>query len=326
LDISVVMTTYNGERWIRAQVDSIISQSRRPDEIIVADDGSHDATIEIVTELIHGSGIDLRVLDTGASPLGTVANIQRALQVVRGDIVVLADQDDIWLPDRLRRSCAELSTGADAVFSDGLLIDDTGNRLPGTLWNRVRFDAKLRSAWRDSPLEVLARRNVVTGATVALKATWLDAVLPIETPLWHDEWLVLIVAAMGGQIVALEQPLIAYRLHDSNAEGLSSGRWLRRIQTIRTRSLPYADIARHFEFGASRVRELGDPAGCADWLDELAAFWSFRGTPTNMPSHIRRSVETYLRGDYQRYGAGWRTLCVDLLRNPAPRRIESSDL
>src|SRR5688572_29064227 len=105
--ISAVMCTYNGERFLREQLDSIVNQSITVDEIIVADDGSTDDTLRIIADLVErlecdGPRIGVTVLAAEARPLGVSRNFERALRASRGEIVFLADQDDVWRPDRIR--------------------------------------------------------------------------------------------------------------------------------------------------------------------------------------------------------------------------------
>jgi glycosyltransferase involved in cell wall biosynthesis len=323
--VSVVLTTFNGEQWLSPQIASICGQTRPPDEIVVCDDGSDDASLDIVESTAARRDIPVRMLGSTGQPLGTKANIERGLRAVTGDIVVLADQDDVWMPERLRLIEERFESDTDAVFSDGSLIDSRGMRLPGTVWERVGFNTELRELWASAPLAVLARRNVVTGAALAFRAAWLESILPITTPMWHDAWIALVIVGMGGTVDADPRHLIDYRLHDSNSVGLPHVRLHRRLMFVRREGLPYRETAVHFALGAQRIRSLGDPAGTATWMDGVSQFWASRSLPASVGGRIRTVAEIYRRGDYHRYGSGWRAMALDLIASSATTTVRADD-
>jgi len=100
--ISVAMCTYNGARYVREQLESIVRQTAAPDEVVICDDASTDRTAQIVEIFLAHSAMRVRLIrNTGT--LGCTGNFQRAIRLCRGDIIVLADQYDIWKPEKVAR-------------------------------------------------------------------------------------------------------------------------------------------------------------------------------------------------------------------------------
>jgi glycosyltransferase involved in cell wall biosynthesis len=106
--ISVALCTYNGERFLPQQLDSVAKQTRLPDELIVCDDRSTDRTVALVREFAASSPYPVRIFENEHN-LGFAANFERAIRLCEGDLIALSDQDDIWYPIRLERSEQEFS-------------------------------------------------------------------------------------------------------------------------------------------------------------------------------------------------------------------------
>lgn len=226
--ISVALCTRNGERFIAAQLDSIVAQSLKPTEIIISDDASNDTTLALVDEIWAGfaasgrtAGIALTVLSNPAA-LGVSANFEQAARASSGDIVVLCDQDDVWHPNRLAAGIAalEAAAGATLAFSDARLVDAGGQPLGLTLFDALEVsDDTLRAVRSEAAFAVLLRRNIVTGATVLFRRSLLASALPFGTGWIHDEWLAIMAAATS-RLAVTEAPLIDYRQHSLNEIGV----------------------------------------------------------------------------------------------------------
>ncbi len=98
--ISVAMVTFNGARFVRQQLDSIILQEPRPDEIVIGDDGSTDGTVETIRSVTGATSVPVRLIE--GAHVGLRGNVERTLAACAGDVIVLADQDDVWMPGKLR--------------------------------------------------------------------------------------------------------------------------------------------------------------------------------------------------------------------------------
>jgi glycosyltransferase involved in cell wall biosynthesis len=317
--VSVVMCTYNGEKYVRDQLQSILDQTRPPDEIIISDDGSADSTLEIIEEFASSSGgpqPPVWRVETRAKPLGVSGNFASALTKAHGEFIALADQDDVWEPDRLEKALAHFHDSVVLVHSDATLIDTSG-RPTGTLMSALRLtSSERRNLLRGRVLDALLRRNVVTGATTMIRSSLLEHALPIPEGWVHDEWLALVAAAQGG-VVFQEDPLIRYRQHGNNEIGASKTDYYESAKRLREK---------RSEFFARKLRRNHGIAALLEkkptWLDSLAhssltAKVEFDQWRSTLPSsRVRRLVPVLRRwfvGDYGHYARGY----VDVIRDIA---------
>ena len=236
LVIEVVLPTYNGAAYLKEQVDSIHRQTLRPQRLLVRDDGSSDGTQALLAELQQHYGSWLHRLPAEEN-LGCSANVNCLLEASRAPYVALADQDDIWFPEKLAESLEllqrlEQQHGVHLpllVHSDLELMAADGCRLSSTYVQHQRLDP------RQTAPEPLALTNVVTGCTVLVNRALLNQALPIPPEaLMHDWWLAL-VASCFGAIGWLPQPTVMYRQHGGNvlgAQGLGPAYWMRRLRHL----------------------------------------------------------------------------------------------
>ncbi|MGC4406063.1 glycosyltransferase family 2 protein [Methyloversatilis sp. MC4-4] len=201
--ISVCLATCNGERHLRAQLESVLGQLDPGDELVIADDCSTDGTLE----LINACGDSRIRLLRGERRLGVVANFGRALAAARGDIVFLCDQDDVWLPNK-RSVFLEALSDADLAVSDCQVTDASLNVIaPSFFVLRRSAPGVLRNLWRNSFL----------GCCMAFRRTVLARALPFPDRLpMHDTWIGLIATATGRVRFVAEVTLL-YRRHGANA-------------------------------------------------------------------------------------------------------------
>lgn len=221
--VSVALCSYNGAKYIKEQIESIINQTCTIDEIVICDDGSTDATISIINDIKAVSEIVIKVYRNEIG-LGVNMNFQKAISLCRGEYVFLSDQDDIWMPDKVE--CVikwfESHPHKSVVFTDGELVDSNGNHLNHRLFECVGISNN--KIWRiDSfkPL-VLGIDNRATGATMAIKRDALSWLLPIidDKAMYHDYQLAY-KAAERMQLGTINKPLIKYRCHRGQATTIS---------------------------------------------------------------------------------------------------------
>ncbi len=223
--ISVAMATRNGAKYIGEQVRSILAQGRLPDEIVISDDASDDSTLEEVRKHFDAhsmaSSIRLRVI-ANETPLGVASNFESALVACTGDIVVLCDQDDSWHPERISRIEAMFADEPAALLiaCDARLVDESGNPLGDSLFRALGMSAnELRALQGVSTFAALMRRNLVTGATTAVRRELVAIAVPFPTGWLHDEWLAVNAAIHYG-VRMIPQRLVDYRQHDHNEIGV----------------------------------------------------------------------------------------------------------
>ncbi len=220
--ISVALCTYNGEKFIELQLESIFQQSLAVDEIIICDDGSTDKTIEIINAASkkYPGIIQLHINETN---LRSVKNFEKAISLTTGDYIFLSDQDDLWHKDKVKKIIAAFNENpkVEGVFTDATLINDDSNEIGGyTLWQLAMFNygmiEKFNGFWKIFQLN----QNMVTGATFCFskKAKEFIFPFPISTYFFHDEWIALHLASRGS-LMALQEHLTFYRIHTSQQVG-----------------------------------------------------------------------------------------------------------
>lgn len=205
--ISVCLATYNGEKYIAQQLHSILSQLSPDDEVILSDDHSTDRTLAIAEETARQFKTPLRIFRND-SPLGYVANFERALQQAQGEYIFLSDQDDVWRPEKVTTCLQALQTSL-VVAHDAQVVDGKLHEL------QASYQASRRpiSTWWGTIL-----RFSHLGCCMAFRREVLERALPFPSHrkfCTHDNWLFL-VGQTFGKATVLRTPLIAYRRHHCN--------------------------------------------------------------------------------------------------------------
>ena len=203
--ISVCMASYNGCKYIREQLESILSQLPSDVEIVIADDGSTDDTLKVVESLNEPR---IRMLPA-EKHLGVIYNYERALLASKGEIVFLADQDDVWLPGKVEKVLAALN-GADLVTHNAWMLrpSESSWTRSGKLNDIRAYKSGVVGNWW---------KNSFTGCCMAFRRNVLDKALPFPKNLpMHDQWLG-IVAEKFFKVKFIDEPLVEYRQHSTNA-------------------------------------------------------------------------------------------------------------
>lgn len=316
--VSVALCTHNGERHLAEQLRSVLDQTRPVDEIVIADDASTDATRRMVEAFRADAEPSVRVIVLHHDPpLGVTKNFESAIDATSGDVVLLCDQDDVWSRDKVEVLVRELQAdGALLVHTDARIVDDSGAPTGDTLFGILGVsESDLAQEEAGDGLQVLLRRNIVTGATCAIRRELAQAVMPFPSSWVHDEWLAMQAALRGG-IRVDRRALTDYRIHGANqigAERLTRQTAVARLRAPRTarnaRLLARAtDLALRFE-----QAHPGDPA--ADLLDQKRAHELVRSAYP--AARLRRPlpvVREWATGRYGRYGGGLRDVLRDLLQ------------
>lgn len=230
MKISIALCTYNGEKFIKEQLDSILNQTVKPNEIIICDDCSTDNTIEIVQKIKSNyQDIAFEIIQN-EERIGAKNNFAQAISRCKADIIFLSDQDDVWFPYKIEEFLYYFSGNQDkkVVFSNGLLIDETGNILQkGTLFDVLNFNEQAKKLfYKDFFFELENNQNRVTGATMAFYRSYIfeKGIVPfVNGPIWHDE-IIAINATLDGCIGFIDKCLIKYRIHLTQQAGLEFDR------------------------------------------------------------------------------------------------------
>ena len=215
--VSVVMATYNGERFIEAQIDSILSQSYSALELIICDDDSSDGTIEIIESYRKK---DARIfLYQNSERLGFVKNFEKGMGLARGSYIALSDQDDIWEVTKLQVLMDEMLQKEHSypktpvmIHSDLSVIDEAG-----ILKYPSYFKFKKYTLKKTKDLGHIAGPSGVMGNTLLFNKALKEKVLPFPDCIaFHDQWIALVNEVCGVR-VTVEKALVRYRVHQSNS-------------------------------------------------------------------------------------------------------------
>lgn len=207
--ITVVIATYNGERFLKAQLDSIVQQTYSHIEVIVVDDRSTDSTIAILQQ--YAADYPFFRITINETNLGYIRNFEKGMLMAAGELIALSDQDDIWHRDKLK-VLVEARGDNDVAFGDSRLIDDNDQPL-GINFSDVRA---LRSF--DSPLSFLIG-NTVSGHNMLITKALVERSLPFPPHIPHDHWLCF-VATFTKSVLFVPELLVDYRQHASNVYGI----------------------------------------------------------------------------------------------------------
>jgi glycosyltransferase involved in cell wall biosynthesis len=320
LGTSIALCTYNGASFLSEQLASFATQTRLPDELIVCDDRSSDATTEILAGFARDAPFPVR-LTVNDVRLGSTLNFSRAIHACSGDIVFLSDQDDVWREDKVERICAVFSERPDtgAVFTDATVVDDALRDLGYQLWASFGFTASEQRAFCSGrQLEVLLQRNVATGATMAFRRRLCDLVMPIPECWVHDGWIALLVAATS-VLRFIPEPLILYRQHASNQIGGTRKSLRDEVRIAKaTGNSAYLQIVEQCQAAKQRLAVLGDRVKRDDLqglLDQKSRHFAARAAmPEGFFARLSVVAQEWTSQRYRRYSRGYRSLLKDLAR------------
>lgn len=220
--VEVLLATYNGGRFLREQIDSILAQDYTNFSILASDDGSSDGTTTLLAEYAEREPRRFRIL-AGLPPTGSAQNnFLRLMQHATADYLCFSDQDDVWLPEKLAFSMQAMASLEKQhgkalpllVFTDLRVVDHTLEIVHESMWNSTGIDP-------DSihQLQRLVTRAVVTGCTMTIDRPMLDLArrMPPQA-LMHDRWIALLASSMGAA-APVRKPLVLYRQHERNVIG-----------------------------------------------------------------------------------------------------------
>lgn len=313
MKISVALCTYNGEKFISEQLQSIINQTVSVDEIIICDDNSTDKTASICEEILSKSGIDYKIVVNEAS-LGVANNFLKALKMTTGDYVFTCDQDDVWHKNKVEIFIKEAKKSNRLIyFSNGLLVDSNNHSLNKTLWDSINLNfSEIEGC--DSPLKTILKRPIVTGAAMCVSKKLIDKVDSIPENWLHDEWF-SIIASVEKSIIPIDEITFNYRQHGNNVvgatkksfkEGLSS--WFNGFNTIsefrkykKNRAFDILNMAQNTEFEGIAQKYF-------DFWNTLYEFQNLCAL-----KQIIKNTKYLLQGKYNKFYTGHRGYLRDVL-------------
>ncbi len=314
--ISLAMAVYNGERFIREQLDSFVSQTRLPDELVVSDNASTDRTVEIVRDFAARAPFPVRLF-INDSNLGVTANFERAISECTGDVIFLSDCDDVWYPEKI--AAMELAfhqfPEAGVAICNAGLVDEGLASKGRTLWQAQRFSPssrlreRLAGGW-------IYRRVPYWGCCMAFRADFRRLLLPMPRGAPHDFLIVHVILCSGaGGIALLPKPLVAYRQHSDQAAGAKDWGILKRLQRG-WRGRKHQGWAAQFAALEERIASLPAPSDRRRAKVRVAALRHCRARchlPRKKIARVPMVLRELVSLRYHRFGAGFLTCLRELL-------------
>jgi len=228
--IAVLLSTYNGEKFLAEQIDSLLAQSHKNFILVARDDGSHDRTVSILESYALNHSVQIRLLSSDGQNLGASGGFAFLVDYViknkeslglTSSYMMFCDQDDTWFPEKIERLLTVmLATEADnnsalpiIVHSDLEVVSEQNTVIAKSLINYQGLEIERNS------FPNLVISNLVTGCTALINQSLAEKALPIpKNAIMHDWWLALVAAAFG-KLVYLNIPLVHYRQHGNNTIG-----------------------------------------------------------------------------------------------------------
>ena len=260
--LQILLATYNSSRFLREQMDSILTQDCRNFEILIRDGGSTDDTLGIIGEYQRKHPDIIQFL--GSDPASALENFSALLAASTAPLIMFSDHDDVWKPDKVRITLKKYRELEDQygknmpimVFTDSEVVDDELNPISPSMFRYQNINT------HELTLNRLIVQNVPSGNTILVNKALLDLALPVPSAaVMHDHWLTLVAATMG-KIGFLDVPTVSYRQHTDNVYGAfryTLPAFLRKLtlgrEKIRARFQQNIDQA--VEFGVRYAGSLG---------------------------------------------------------------------
>lgn len=324
MKLSIAMATYNGAQYLQEQLDSILAQARLPDELVVCDDVSNDATIEILGRFKKVAPFTVRIFQN-VENLGHEKNFGKAIDLCEGDLIFLSDQDDVWLPSKLAsvEDIFNKRKGVLLVINDAEITDGTMQPTGRTVFDQTRAAGVIGENGK----------SLTLGCATAFRSELRSLISPVPAlDYGHDSWIHDFTHMIGGRYV-LEQTLQFYRRHGNNVSNWafdgsaratmqnvvkpSAGKDLRPAYEKRMATLDLM-TNRLNSLGTAAYTKLGTLIPFSDVLSELKRAKGALSRRKHMFEYgwLSRKVvaiDMLLRGEY-RYFLGWKSFAKDLLR------------
>lgn len=222
--IDILLATYNGERYLSDQLDSILNQSCDNWRIFIRDDGSEDGTSTLIERYEKKNSGKIFLLKDDKQNLGVCGNFSEILKNSYSDYIMFCDQDDIWIKDKIKITFKKMkqmeniygSQSPILIHTDLMVVSDNLEKIANSFWKFAHLNPKGRKK-----ISRLLIQNIVTGCTVMINRALknLSPTVPVDA-LSHDWWLALVACAFG-KIESIPIPTVLYRQHQKNVFGVS---------------------------------------------------------------------------------------------------------
>lgn len=324
LTSSIAMCTYNGAQFLEEQLQSLVNQKRLPGELIVCDDRSSDDTMEILHRFAQTAPFPVTVIQNEES-LGVVKNFEKSASLCNGDVILFADQDDIWKPEKIDRFMEIFENQPDIgmVISDAELMDAQGRKMgirhsKGIVGRHIHRWVHLCN---QNQLAFICKVPTASwsGMAMGFKNIFRDVVFPFSTDHFHDSWIFKLYGAIS-HVCLIPDTLTLYRIHSNNVAGKNDGGFIGQAQTA---ALPktvehYLKNSIEFKTIVERIQEhpeLHVPQKTLDLYlqksNHLMTRYKIRTKQVNKWYYILRET---INGNYFCFGKGIFSIGMDVLR------------
>jgi len=224
--VEIVLAAYNGGKYITELFDSILCQTYKNWQLVIRDDNSSDDTTKIIGDYLKLHPDKFRKINDKNGNVGVIKNFEILLRASRSDYVLLCDQDDFWMPDKIEKLINRMLSAEDEaskdcpilIYSDYKIVDEELQVIAPSFWRLVNI-----KPWHNS-LNRLLVENVITGCTVMMNRKLVEMCLPFGKQIIMHDWWMGLVAALYGRLAYIEEQLVCYRQHDRNVIGARSNR------------------------------------------------------------------------------------------------------
>jgi glycosyltransferase involved in cell wall biosynthesis len=233
--ISICMATYNGEQFLRPQLESILAQSNQDWQLLIRDDGSGDDTVRIVEDYAARLPRRIKLVADNGSRLGASLNFGKLLEYADTEYIMFSDQDDVWLPNKIELTLNAMKAAEQIypdkpilIHTDLQVMDSELNIIADSMWSYQ----KLFPDVGDSLSKIMAQ-NVVTGCTVMINKRARAVSIPVPTEAIMYDWWIALNVCRYGKIVYVSIPSIFYRQHSMNQIGAQKARRINIIHFLK---------------------------------------------------------------------------------------------
>jgi len=244
--IDILLPTYNGEKFLSAQIDSLIDQTYRDWRLIIRDDLSSDNTPSLIYEYQNKYPDRIYVLDNQSIKKGVVGSFECLIEASTSRYLAFCDQDDIWNPDKLELQLSKMhelekkhgDTAPLLIHTDLTVVDNSLQLIGDSLWKYQHFYPEKMSS-----LPRLLAQNCVTGCTMVINRSMADLVVPIPKGVVMHDWWMALIAVSEGVLCDMKVSTVKYRQHDKNDTGAKQWglefiiKWISRGREMQLRSL-----------------------------------------------------------------------------------------
>lgn len=223
--VGIVMSTYNGERWVGEQIESIAKQTYTDWRLTVRDDGSTDKTVSILREWEAKLGERMRVVE--GENIGVVKSFEKLIETAEEDYIMMADQDDVWLEHKVETTLNKMQQEEQRhpdkgimVFTSVWIVDEKLQGEGVTFFEQHKFRFPFAMLF-----ENICVNDCVAGCTTMINRKAREMVLPFaDSAPMHDWWMTAIIAR-DGVLSVVEEPTMLYRQHGDNVCGVEKAGW-----------------------------------------------------------------------------------------------------